>query len=264
MTPPLKDMKKAFLSFAFMILFSSMIAAYSLDISFPNTNEFSSTDPITFKVTIYDDAKNQVDGQVAIEIQDSEKRITKTTVNSKELSSVKLVKDASSGQGIIKATYENTNTIEFFEIGREEKATFELEGTNLIVTNIGNTPYSRTISITIGETTGTQTPNLEIGQKISYRLIAPEGVYNIKVTDGDTSLIRGGISLTGTGNVIGAIDNSPATRSGITGGVSPEEGSTAILSYIKDNKFIYVFVAVIFGAMILVAIERNYKRKIGK
>ncbi len=244
-----------------MLVIFPTISAISVDIEFPNGDSFEAGDPITFKATIYDDSSMPIDGFIEITIQDSEKRISKAEVNSKEVSTVEL-QSASSGQGIITASYEDAKAIAFFEIGRDEQAKFELDGNTLIVTNIGNTPYSRTISITIGSTTGTQTPNLEIGEKTSYRLIAPEGVYNIRVTDGKTSLIRSSVKLTGTGNVIGAIDDSSSRRSGITGTVSPNEGNIALLSYIQDNKFVYVFIAVIFGAMILIAIERRYKRKL--
>jgi len=257
-------MKKTLILILGVILFSSLITASSLDIEFPNGNTFSAGEPITFKAVVYDDSNKPIDAQINIEIQDSEKRITNTLVASKEIKTIRLSGSPSSGQGIIKASFEDLEAIAFFDIGRDEQATFELDGEKLIVTNVGNTPYTRTIKITIGETTGTQTPNLKIGDSVSYRLIAPEGTYNIKVTDGKNSLIRGGIQLTGTGNVIGAVDDSASKRTGITGGVSPEEGDVALLSYIKNNKFIYVFVAVIFGAMILIAIERNYKRRIGK
>ncbi|MFH1327215.1 MAG: hypothetical protein ABIH59_03760 [archaeon] len=241
-----------------------LIAANSIDIEFPNGQEFEAGEPITFKATLYDNSKNPLDAQIQITIEDSEKRITRSSASSKEVASVTLREDTSSGQGIIRAKYQETEAIAFFEIGRKELVRFELEEGKLIVTNIGNTPYSKTIKITIGETTGTQTPNLEIGESASYRLIAPEGIYNIRVTDGKTSLIRGGIQLTGTGNVVGAIDDSSSKRTGITGGVSPEEGDIALLSYIKNNKFIYVFVGVIFAAVILIAIERNYKRRVGR
>jgi len=257
-------MKKIFSTILLFVFFISLASALSVDIEFPNGNSFDPGEPITFKAIIYDDSNKPIEGIVNIEVQDSEKKVTTTTANSKEVSTVSLSSAASSGQGVIKATFEDAQAIAFFEVGRDEQVTLELEGEKLVVTNVGNTPYTRTIKITIGETTGTQTPNLEIGESVSYRLIAPEGVYNIKVTDGKTSLIRGGVRLTGTGNVIGALDDSAASRTSITGGVSPEEGDIALLSYIKNNKFVYVFIAVIFGAMILVAIERNYKRKISK
>lgn len=257
-------MKNLAIVLVIFALSATFVSAYRIDIAFPNGNEFDAAQPVTFKTTLYDDSGAPIDGAIDITIQDSEKRITQTTVQSKEVASVTLRETASSGQGIITAQAQGERAIAFFEVGREELAQFELDGDRLIVKNIGNTPYTRTISITIGDTTGTQTPNIDIGEEASYRLIAPQGAYNIRVTDGKTSLIRGGIQLTGTGNVIGAIDNAASQASGITGGVSPEEGDIALLSYLKQNKFVYVFVAVIFGAMILIAIERNYKRRVGK
>lgn len=244
------------------ILFSSIISAASIDIEFPNGDSFNPGESIVIKVTLIGDDGKPLAGEIALTIQDSEKKITKVNVQSKEVSTIDL-STATSGQGVITAESDSTKAIAFFEIGRDEQASFELDGDYLVVTNIGNTPYSKTIQITIGDTTGTQTPNLEIGESARYRLIAPEGLYNIKVSDGKSSLIRSSIKLTGTGNVIGAIDDSNSGRAGITGGISPEEGNLALFAYIKQNKFVYVFVTVIFGAMVLIAIERRYKNKLG-
>lgn len=249
----------------FLTLFS-IVAAQSLEIEFPNGKTFGAGDPITFKVTLYDDNGNPIDGQILVSIEDAEKKaIKQETVESKEVVSVNLGETASSGQGIITTEYQDIKRIEFFEIGRVETASFELEGTSLKVTNIGNTRYNKVIKITIGETEGTKQPDLDIGESIIYRLVAPEGSYNIRVTDGLTSLIRGGIPLSGTGQVVGAIDESASGRTPLTGVASPDENSDeAILSYIKRNTFIYVFIVAIFAAMILLGIERRYKNKSSK
>jgi hypothetical protein len=100
-------------------------------------------------------------------------------------------------------------------------------------------------------------------------LVAPEGIYNIKVSDGvSTPLEIGGVKLTEkglTGKTIGILDEEASKRSPVTGGISPEEDSDeALLSYIRNSKFVYVFVLVIFGAMILLAIEKRYRKKVGK
>ncbi len=241
----------------------SLVSANSITIEFPNGKEISAGNPINFKATLYDNSGNPIDGQVDITIQDSAKRITKSAVSSTQIATIRL-DEASSGQAIIRATNGNTEAIEFFNIGRKELVSFELQGETLVVKNIGNTPYTRTIKITIGETTGTQTPNLGIGESASYRLVAPEGVYNLRVTDGETSLIRSDVQLTGTGNVIGAVDDSASKRTGITGGISPDQDGIAWFSYLKSNKFVYVFIAVIFAATILIAVERRYKKVSGK
>lgn len=256
-------MKKILALLFFLVIFSSLVAAQSLDIEFPNGNEFESGEPITFKVTLYDDSGIPIDGNINLEIVDEDGSMRKyETVASKEVVTIDLGDKASSGQGIITATFEDTKTLAFFDIGRTEKARFELEGNTLTVTDIGNTIYSRTIKITIGDTTGTQEPNLEIGESTSYRLIAPEGVYDVKITDGKTSLSRTGIQLTGTGQAIGAIDDAASRRSPVTGVASPDQNDDlALLAYIKNNSFVYVFVGAIFLAMILLGIERRYRKK---
>jgi len=257
-------MKKIVLPLLALVFLSAFITAQSLDIEFPNGNEFTAGEPIVFKVTLYNDQGNPINGEIQVTIEDEERKArTIKTISSKEIVTLDLGEKATSGQGIITAEFGETNSIAFFEIGRKELARFDLEENTLIVTNIGNTPYSRVIQITIGETTGTQEPNLDLGESITYRLIAPDGVYNIKVNDGKTTLSRGEVKLVGTGQVIGAIDETPSKRTGITGVTSPNENSDiALLSYIKRNKFVYIFIAVIFGAMILIGIERRYKKKI--
>src|SRR3989344_1662836 len=258
-------MKKLAIFARALILLSSLVSAYSLDITFPNDKtSFTSGEAITFKAVIYDDSGNPIDGDISIVIEDAERQVrVEKAGKSKELVSIDLGEKATSGQGVIKAEYQGIQAIAFFDIGRKELALFEIEGNSLKVTNIGNTRYSRVITITIGETIGTKEPELEPGESTSYRLVAPEGVYNIQVRDGTSpSLIRGDVALSGTGQVIGAIDDSASKRSPFTGGVSPDEKSDiALLSYVKNNKFIYVFVLVIFGAMILIAVERQYRKK---
>ena len=107
--------KTIFISFMLMI---SLVSANSLTIEFPKGEEFSAGEPITFKATIYDDSQKPIDGQINIVIEDSQKSTTTAIVKSKEVNSINLV-DASSGQGLIKADYEGTQTVAFFEIGRQ-------------------------------------------------------------------------------------------------------------------------------------------------
>lgn len=262
-------MKKTLLILAFLILFASLIAAESVSIEFPNGNKFEEKQPITFKATIYDDNSNPIEGEMLVTIEDAERNvIIEKTVSSKEVSSIDLGERAASGQGVIKITYNGKDYFEFFEIGKKELARFDIEDNKLIVTNIGNTRYSKVIKITIGETESIKELELEIGESVSYRLIAPDGSYNIKVSDGPdgaADLIRSNVLLSGTGNVVAAIDDSASGGNSITGGISPDENSdVAILSYIKNNTFVYIFIIVIFGAMILIAIERQYRKRAGK
>jgi hypothetical protein len=262
-------MKNIILSLMLVTILSSFALADTIDIVFfdqtDSTPEFAPGEPITFRVNIYDSQNKLINTELVVEIKDSEKKTIEQTIQSGQLVNIDLGEKASSGQGIITAKYQGLEAIAFFNIGRKELANFELEGDTLKITNIGNTPYSKIIKITIGETTRTKEISLEIDQSLTYKLVAPGGNYIVKVTDGQTTLTRSDVTLTGTGQAIGAIDNSASSRSPVTGGISPNQGADeALLGYIKSNTFVYVFIFVIFGAMILIAIERRYKKKARK
>ena len=257
-------MVKKSLAFILMGLFFISFAIaqdYSIEVS-TLKDSFQQGEKISLKVTIYDSEGKLVNDDVSVVLQDAEKtsKIEKT-IQSNTIQEIDIGQSASYGQGEIIATYKDSTSRGTFIIEIQEIAKFEIQGENLIITNIGNTRYTKTIQITIGET-GVKQPKLNPGKSVSYKLVAPEGVYNIKVTDGKTTLTQGDIRLTGTGQVIGALDQTASSRSPVTGGISPDEGSDeAFLSYIKNSKFVYTFVLVVFGAMVLLAIERRYSKK---
>ena len=243
---------------------SSIVMAqdYKLEIS-PTQEIFKAGENITFKVTVYDSQNNPVYDEIQIIIEDAEKKVKiEKNIPSNELIEIGLGVGASYGQGKITATYKDFTATDLFNIEINELVKFEIQGEKLIITNIGNTKYTKTVQIIIGKTPGIKEPKLNIGESVSYILIAPEGTYNIKVSDGKTSINQGEVKLTGTGKVIGALDERASSGAGITG-ISPEENSeTELFNYVKKSKFIYVFVLTIFGAMILLAIERRYRRKV--
>lgn len=259
-------MKRIFTTFALLIFLFGLVIAqssnYKLEIS-TTKDIFEAGENITLKVTVFDENNKPIKDNVLITLEDAEKNIrVGTTIISNEFVEVDISEEASHGQGKITAKYQNSTTTGFFVIGIEELAKFEIEGEYLTVTNIGNTKYSKTIQITIGDTTGIKEPKLSIGESVRYRLIAPDGTYQIKVTDGKTTISQGDVQLTGTGRVIGALDERADSASGITG-ISPDEDSEGdLLNQLKRGSFIYIFVLVVFGATILLAIERRYRKKL--
>ncbi len=253
--------------FCFVFLSSLVIAQeYKLEISIiPEDKIFEPGETIQLKVIIYDANNNPVQDDVLLVLKNiKEKIIKETTIKSNNFEQIELPEDILAGKGEIIVKYYDTEIIETFAISKNKLIDIKIEGEKLILTNIGNTVYNEGIYITIGRTIGTKTPKLNIGESISYRLVAPEGVYKIEVTDENrkTLFIKSEVKLTGigTGNVIGALDESQ--RTGITGGVRPEDSEQNIFSYFEESKFIYVFVFIILGAMILLAIERRYRKKL--
>ena len=259
-------MKKSIIFIIGIIFLCSLVLAQDYKMSISTSKEtFQAGENITLKVSLFDSQNLPVKDNVLLVLEDAQKRVKiEKTVLSNEFVDINLL-GASYGQGKITATYQSSQTTGFFIIEASELVKFEINEDNLVITNIGNTQYTRTIQITIGDVTGIKTPKLDIGKSVSYRLVAPPGVYNIRISDGKTTLTKSEVQLTGTGKAIGALDESASERTGITGGISPDEQSeTSFMTYVKGSKFVYVFIGVIFMAVILLAIERQFKRKASK
>ena len=261
--------KKSFILFVLMIFLIWTVSAQSINIEL-TSSELEAGEDLILIATIYDNQNSPIDGEISVIIEDAEKteQIEKT-INSKELSKINLSENAIQGQWQITAKHNEIESTEFFFIKAKEEVTFSLEEDVLKVVNTGNVIYTPKITIKIGDTEGEiKNPRLEIKEELTYRLIAPEGTYEISVTDGKTTFSEKNVALKNaglTGEIIGAIDESSSKRSSLTGGISPSEDSDeALLSYMKNSKFVYVFILAVFGITILLAIERRYRKKSGK
>lgn len=248
----------------FLTNFIPLVSAQEFKLDISTTKEtYSAGENITFKATLLDSENNPLNEPVDIFIEDAEKiiRIEKTS-NANELVEINLGEDASFGYWSITAKYGESQTTALFIIEVKELAKFSIKGDTLAITNVGNTKYTRTVQIIIGDTISAKNPKLDMGESVYYRLVAPKGNYDIKITDGKTTFSKSSVQLTGTtGNVVGALDEAVANRAGITGGISPDEkNELGVMNYIKQSKLVYVFVIVVFGAMILLAIEKRFTR----
>ena len=196
---------------------------------------------ITFKVSLFDSANNPVNADVSVVIEDAEKLVViERTVPSNKLVEVSLGENARSGYWKIVARYENVEASGLFMIQTNEQAKFSMDGDVLTVTNTGNTRYIKDIQIVIGDSIGVKSLDLDIGEKKSFRLIAPDGVYNIRITDGKTILTKSDVSL--TGKAIGVLDTEAKTSSsGITGVLNPKDAEQTTS---RSNLFVYVFLII--------------------
>ena len=200
-----KRVSLTILSLIFISLFSMGVSAEKLDIQIGNN--YIPGQEAKFNIVLYDDQNNKIKGELNYIIQDYYTEIVKEGIaNSGEEISFNLSENAIQGPWKITATYNEIKTNKLFNIGELEKAEITLENDVLIVKNIGNTIYEKNILIYIGDNDQTAQIYLEIGQSKKIRLTAPEGVYDVKVIEGNEQnqenvLEFNDVSL--TGNVIG-------------------------------------------------------------
>jgi len=247
------------------LLLSLVLAQNKLEISTIKSAEekYSPGENITLRISLYSPDNSIIDDNILVILTDSAKTVKiEKILPTNKIVEVDLGEHAPSGAWTALAAYtdkttgQQLNKTTFFFVDLNELARFELNGDSLTITNIGNTRYTKTISIILGESIGTKNiEGLEVGDSIKLKLIAPDGEYNVKITDGKTTISRDKVAL--TGDVIGVLDerlSNPAP--GITGGI----GQSSILK----SSFIYIFLIAVFVAAILLAVENKYRKKLGK
>jgi len=88
-------------------------------------------------------------------------------------------------------------------MGAVQKVDFDFEESVLIVKNVGNVLYNKTIDVNIGEEVMSLDLNIEVGEVRKFSLKAPVGTYDVIVGDGDDEVTR---QVLLTGNVISVSD----------------------------------------------------------
>jgi len=252
--------KKEVFTLTLILFLSTFVLAQEVKFEVTSIKEsYTPNENISVKVLVLDSSNKPIATEVSILLEDVEKRVSvKKNIPTGNFQQLILPENAPSGFWNVIATYKGQETKTSFLVESNEKVKFSINGDVLTITNTGNTRYEKDVQIIIGDSVGLKRPNLEIGESISFRLIAPEGTYNIRVTDGTSSIVRGSVSL--TGEVIGILDDRINQRTPITGG-GPENLETSSYAFIKQNPFVYVFVLAVIGATILLAIERHYRKK---
>lgn len=179
------------------LVFSINAEAIGIDI------ENKESDIFNFKVILYDDSKNIIDGQLSYLIQNFYTDIVQEgKINSGESINFKLPKNPYQGPWKISVNFNGIKTEELFNVGDIKRADMRLENDNLIIENTGNILYDKKILVSINEQDQTIQVYLNVGQTKIIRLTAPNGKYSVNIDDGENQLSQSGVSL--TGNVIGA------------------------------------------------------------
>lgn len=251
-------MKKSVLSILILLLLFQVCAE---KIEIKAGENVKPGESLSLQVLVYDNENNLIAGNVNVILEDASKftKIEKIlTIGKNE--EVELNNTANPGYWKITARYNNVEASSLFLVETNEIIKIALDDDILSIENVGNAKYDKVIQIVIGDSIGTKKIILDVGEKMNMRLTAPDGSYNIKITDGKTTLSRNNVQL--TGNVIGVSDDKPVLGSPMTG-ISPDKDEfSSITSGFMKKKVLYFFLALVIGATILLAIERNYRTRI--
>lgn len=252
-------MKREVLILMAFVLIISMVSAQEIALDIKIEKQvYSVNENVTYQILLLKDG-TPISEQIQVSISDtSDKKILKSNITSNKEQYLLVEEDFPSGYWKVEAFYENKSVKRFFSIGAREEAEFSIENDRLIIRNTGNTLYTKTVQILIGDKVVTQKQNIDVGDYKEIKLVAPEGDYNIQVSDGTESISRSNIRLVGTGNVIGALDEQLLENQPLLGAV--REGDQGIFSA-RNISLPVIFITAVFGIFILLMIEKFIKRK---
>ncbi|MDD5191934.1 MAG: hypothetical protein PHH54_04525 [Candidatus Nanoarchaeia archaeon] len=190
--------------FSMFLMLSFLGAVYAEKLDIEVKDSYIPGDEVKFKVVLYDDSNNKIQGQINYEVQDYYTELmTEGVAGSGQEIVYMLPENARQGPWKITADYNSISANRLFNVGELQKAEIKLEEDVLIIKNVGNTPYDKKILIYIGDNDQTAQVYLEIEQEKRIRLTAPEGTYKIKVIEGNEENVLEFDDVHLTGNVIG-------------------------------------------------------------
>ncbi len=249
--------KEVYLFFFVFILLLPIVYSAEVNIDVKVDKEiYSPGDNLTFNVLLFQDGE-QLNEKINVTLSHTfyKKVININTLSNKD-NVFSLDADFFSGYWEIKSSFGNRTVKRIFSIKENQEAEFKIVGDKLIISNKGNSPYTKTIKIVIGDEIITQKQNIDIGESKEIRLIAPDGVYEVGISDGNQEIRKEGVSL--TGDVIGAFDENLFDNAPIIGVV----GSNLVgPSKSKKNIFPLIFVGMLFFVWGLLLLERRIKKR---
>lgn len=182
-----------------------------------------------------------MNGEIVLEIKDSlDRTMYEGIINSNQEVIIILKEDHEAGYSRIIGSSGGITGEKVFDVKELAKIDVEIQDGFLKVTNIGNVVYDKAVEIEIGGETSLLDLNLPKGEEETYSLSAPNGEYQVKVSDGLNLLHQDGVIL--TGNSIGVAE-------------------------VKDNlgiwlkySLVWLFILGILGFALFVMFKNNVKR----
>jgi len=169
----------------------------SLEI-FMENNEVEPEEVFKTKTILHDQAGQSISSTVLLTLLNSKNKI----MEQKELATEEFLEftvpqSELPGAWTIKAESNGLISQDIFKIKEQEKISTEIIGDTLIIKNIGNIPYNKSVLVKIGENPVNVDVNLDIGEYKKYSLSAPDGEYPVDVITNGKSNLNKSVLLTG-------------------------------------------------------------------
>ena len=151
---------------------------------------------------LYDQSGSEVSQELGVTIYNpSNTIIEKKLVKSGSTGVFETQQNFAPGYWKMEAKLNDLIVAKTFYVEELQNATFELANQTLTIHNVGNVPYTKPVEVGIGDVKEIKDLSLEVGETKTLKLLAPDGMYDIEVNNGEENRVLGKAML--TGNVVG-------------------------------------------------------------
>ncbi len=153
---------------------------------------------LLFTPVIYDQAGGKIDSEVSLVVYKPDNTVfKKNLVRSDIPNPIFIESNYTPGTWRIEASSSGLQKTKEFVVEEYRNLSFSLENNTLTVKNLGNVPFKGPIEVSIGRINEIKDIALGVGSSKKFRLLAPDGDYNIKIGDGSAQYDLGSSFLTG-------------------------------------------------------------------
>ncbi|MDO8516567.1 MAG: hypothetical protein Q7S33_00420 [Nanoarchaeota archaeon] len=152
----------------------------------------------SFTLELFDQSGKKMDGSISVLVISPIESETQMSITSGGIGTLKFPVNATPGKWKIISTFQGVSDEQEISVKSVPRIEFEfLDKSILLVKNVGNDVYNKTIDVNIGDNETQQiTLNLQVGEERKFKLRAPSGEYDVSVNDG-TSFAQKTLLLTG-------------------------------------------------------------------
>ncbi len=127
-----------------------------------------------------------------------------------------------------------------FKILVNSKVSVDFVNRTLVVTNVGNVPYEKPLFVKLGNESIVFNVSLGVDKAQKYILSAPNGNYSVSISNGNSDLFSGDVSL--TGNAIGV-----------------KQASSGIMSIVR-YPLVWIFIVLVLAFVAFMLFRRIRKK----
>ncbi|MFZ5955285.1 MAG: hypothetical protein ACOYT4_02570 [Nanoarchaeota archaeon] len=146
---------------------------------------------ISFALDLFDQSGKLMEGAISVSVISPTNEETKLVVNSGTTGNLNFQANSTPGKWKIISSFKDISDTKEFALNAIQKAEFEIleDSSMLLVKNVGNCIYNKTIEIKIGENIQKiEKIAIGIGEERKFSIKAPKGEYDIKINDGNSNV----------------------------------------------------------------------------